>query len=83
MCIIITVKESSFDVTVCHFSFLTSVLFIVDLVVYSVKRESGYCFRLYCLLANVIGTFHTNLGQPYYVRLMSKSKITRKEAMLS
>ena len=48
----------------------------------SVQRVSGYCFCLYCLLANVIGTFQKNLGQPY-VRLTSKSKITRKEAMLS
>ena len=48
----------------------------------SVQSESGYCFCIYCLLANVIGTFQKNLGQPY-VRLTSKSKITRKEAMLS
>ena len=46
------------------------------------KRESEWCFRLYCLLAHVICTFQTNLGQPY-VRLVSKFKNTRKEVMLS
>ena len=75
MCIKIPVEESSFDVTVRHISSLTSFSFI------SVKGESGY-FRFYCLLANVIGTFRKNLGQPY-VRLTSKSNIRRKEAMLS
>ena len=78
MCIKIPVNESSFDVTVRHISSLTSFSFIVELVFYF--SENGR--RIYCLLAHVIGTFQTNLGEPY-ARLTSKSKITRKEAMLS
>ena len=34
MCIIIPVKESSFDVSIRHISSLTSVSFIIELVVY-------------------------------------------------
>ena len=78
---IIPVKESSFNVTVRHISSLTSVSFIVELVVYFIEKGSR-CFRLYCLLVNVIGTSQTNLGQPY-LSLTSKSKITRNDAMLS
>ena len=41
-----------------------------------VKKKVGWCFLPYCLLANVIPR------QPY-VRLTSKSKITRKKTSLS
>ena len=39
-------------------------------------------FLPHCLLANVISKFQMNPGHPY-VRLMSKSKITQREMLLS
>ena len=77
MCIKISVKESCFDVTVRHIVSLTSFSFIVELVVYFKEKGKQYCFRRYFLLENVICTFQTNLGLPY-VRLTSKSKITKR-----
>ena len=44
MCIIIPVKESSFDVTVRHISSLTSVSFIVELVAYFSEKGKRIMF---------------------------------------
>ena len=44
MCIIMPVKESSFDVTVRHISSLTSVSFIVELVVYFSEKGNRIMF---------------------------------------
>ena len=44
MCIKIPVKESSFDVTVCHISSLMSFSFIVELVVYFSEKEKRIMF---------------------------------------
>ena len=82
MCIYILVKESSFDGIVRHISSLASFSFIVELVFYFSEKGKRMMYRLYCLLAHVIYTFQMNQGQ-LYVRLTSKSKTTRKEAMHS
>ena len=44
MCIKIPVKDSSFDVTLCHISSLTSFSFIVELVVYFSERGKRILF---------------------------------------
>ena len=48
MCIITAVKESSFDVTVHHISFLTLVSFIVELVFYFSERGKQIMFSSLC-----------------------------------
>ena len=82
MCIIISVKESSFDVIVHHISSLTSFSFIVELVFYFGEKGK----RMMCLPLLFTGAYDRYVSSESGTTLRSfdsKSKITRKEAMLS
>ena len=82
MCIIISVKESSFDVIVHHISSLTSFLFIVELVFYFGEKGK----RMMCSPLLFTGAYDRYVSSESGTTLRSfdsKSKITRKEAMLS
>ena len=59
-----------------RFYLLLNKCFILD------KQHGGQCWPSSCLLANVIGKFQNNSGQPYD-RLTLKCKIARKETLLS
>ena len=82
MCIKIPVKESSFDVTIRHISSLMSFSFIAELVFYFSEKGKPIMFSSLLFTCKYDRYVSNELGQAY-VRSTSKSKITRKEAMLT